>query len=337
MVKIYKDYIITKMVYSISKIIYCGNDFLIIGCSGEPCVFVLNKTTGTITKIDYNFRQHIIDMFLFGANMVATVSAMVEFNNCINVFRIGEEKHTHLFSFPSKPGSQETCGTFSETKMFVSGSYPGILRSYKMNLDGTFGKVEVTQTPGSSSSRITCVKFHPLILNLLFVVVGNIIFQYKVSELGEFESLGELHGHPDHVNSIEFSLDGTMMVSCSFDLNQSDNIIVWKINGLEPAVRTQILRGHTMSVQSVAFSHDGTVLASGSSDQTIRIWEKDGDEWICKQVLREPDSEQLHNFINVVIFDSTDPTLLVSGSSTGRVVFWRLSGGVWMRESVRVL
>jgi WD40 repeat protein len=326
------------MVYYISAILHEGDSY-IIGCRDKPSVFVLNKTTRTIIQIDYSFRQSIYDIFSFGKNMVATVSAMKDYKDCINIFQINESTpHIHLFSFPSNLGSQETCGTFnSETKMFVSGSNPGILRSYIMSLDRTFTSLAVTRTTGSSSSGISLVKFHPRIPNLLFVVVGNIIFQYKLSDLGEFESLGELHGHPNWINSLEFSRDGTMMVSCSFDLKPTDNIIVWKINGLEPAVLTQNLRGHTMSVQSVAFSHDGTVLASGSLDQTIRIWEKDGDEWICKQVLTEPDSGPLRNCINGVIFDQTDPTLLVSGSSTGRVVFWRLSGGVWMRESVIVL
>lgn len=322
------------MVYAI----FDNDNYLIIGCCrSKPSVFVLNKTTGIITQIDYPFRQYIGDIFSFRENIVATVSAMVDYKNCINFFQIGEKGHTHLFSFPSNPGSQETCGTFnSEMNMFVSGSYTGILRSY-INLDGTFTKLAITRTTGSSSSGITRVKFHPQIQNLLIVVEGKTIYQYRLSESGEFESLGELHGHPDHVNSINFSPDGTTMVSCSFDPKQTDTIIVWKINGLEPAVLTQILRGHTLSVQSVAFSHDGTVLASGSSDQTIRIWEKDGDEWICKQVLTDPDSGPLHNSINAVIFDSTDPTLLVSGSSTGRIVFWRLSDGVWSIESVIVL
>lgn len=327
------------MVYNISAILHEGGDSYIIGCRDKPSVFVLNKTTRTIIKIDYSFRQSIYDIFSFGKNMVATVSAMKDYKDCINIFQINESTpHIHLFSFPSNPGSQETCGTFnSEMNMFVSGSYTGILRSYKINLDGTFTRLAITRTTGSSSSGITRVKVHPRIQNLLIVVEGKTISQYRLSESGEFESLGELHGHPDHVNSINFSPDGTTMVSCSFDPKQTDTIIVWKNNGLEPPVLTQILRGHTLSVQSVAFSHDGTVLASGSSDQTIRIWEKDGDEWICKQVLTDPDSGPLHNSINAVIFDSTDPTLLVSGSSTGRVVFWRLSGGVWMRESVIVL
>ncbi len=90
-----------------------------------------------------------------------------------------------------------------------------------------------------------------------------------------------------------------------------------------------------MPVNSVAFSHDGTVLASGSVDQTIRIWKKEGEEWICKQVLGEPNSGPNYNFINQVVFDPTDPTLLISGSSTGEVVFWRLSAdGIWSSESV---
>jgi WD40 repeat protein len=159
-----------------------------------------------------------------------------------------------------------------------------------------------------------------------------------MTEFGEFEFLAGLSGHPSWINSLEISLDGTMMVSCSSDPKQTETIIVWKINGFEPAVLSQILRGHTMTVNSVAFSHDGTFLASGSSDQTIRIWKNEGNKWICKQVLGEPNSGPNCNFINAVVFYPTDPTLLISGSSTGKVVFWRLSDGEeWRRESEIVI
>ena len=92
------------MVYYISAILHEGDSY-IIGCRDKPSVFVLNKTTRTIIQIDYSFRQSIYDIFSFGKNMVATVSAMKDYKDCINIFQINESTpHIHLFSFPSNLG-----------------------------------------------------------------------------------------------------------------------------------------------------------------------------------------------------------------------------------------
>lgn len=337
MVKYTENYHNYKMT-SISKILKLNSD-IIIGCDKRKGVSVFKKTTGIITNIDFDFGRYIDGIISLGNNMIAIVSTREYSEHRVNIFRLFETKPpSHLFSLESYQGSQETTADINSNKsIFVSGSHTYMLHSYLLNPDGIFTSLCGIGVPERSCSGIRLVKFHPQISNLLFVVVGKTIFQYEVSDLGKFKLLAELSGHPDWINSLEFSPDGTILASGSFDPHQRDTLIVWKINGFEPAVLSQILRGHTMPVDSVAFSHDGTVLASGSSDQTIRIWEKDGDEWICKQVLTDPDSGPLHNSINAVIFDSTDPTLLVSGSSTGRIVFWRLSDGVWMRESVIVL
>ena len=322
-----------KMLY-ISKI-FNLKSYIIIGCDKGKGVFVLEKNTGIITKIDFDFGRYIDDIISLGNNMMAIVSTREYSEHRVNIFGLFETKPPrHLFSLESYQGSQETTADINSNKsIFVSGSYTGMLHSYSLNSDGTFTSLGGIRVAERSCSGIRLVKFHPLIPNLLFVVVGNTIFQYEVSDSGKFELLAELSGHPDWINSLEFSPDGTILASGSFDPHQRDTLIVWKINGFEPAVLSQILRGHTMPVNSVAFSHDGTVLASGASDQTIRIWKKEGDEWICKQVLGEPNSGPNYNFINQVGFDPTDPTLLISGSSTGHVVSWRLSDGEWRHES----
>jgi WD40 repeat protein len=314
-------------------------DYIIIGCDNGKGVFVFEKTTGTITKIDFDFGHYIGDIISLGNNMMAIVSTMKDSEPRVNIFGVSKTApHHHLFSLESEPSSQETSAAINSNKsIFVSGSYTRNLSSYSMNTDRTFTRLHSIIVPTCSCSGIRVVKFHPEIQNLLFVAVGNTIFQYKVSDSGKFEFLAELSGHPDWINSLEFSPDGTIMASGSYNLEKKDTLIVWNINGFEPAVLSQSLQGHTTPVNSVAFSPDGTVLASGSVDQTIRIWKKEGKEWICKQVLGEPNSGPNYNFINQVVFDPTDPTLLISGSSTGQVVFWRLSGGEWRLKSEIVI
>ena len=76
-----------------------------------------------------------------------------------------------------------------------------------------------------------------------------------------------LRGHDYSVRSVEFSHDGSKIVSGSYN----KTIRVWDANtGVE---MLPPLRGHNDYVRSVAFSHDGSKIVSGSEDETIRVWD----------------------------------------------------------------
>ena len=70
--------------------------------------------------------------------------------------------------------------------------------------------------------------------------------------------------HPDWVNSIAFSPDGSCLAS------GSDSIVrIW--NTATGELEDE-LEGHTSYVKSVAFSHNGQFIVSGSWDKTVWIW-----------------------------------------------------------------
>ncbi|CCO30552.1 Vegetative incompatibility protein HET-E-1 [Rhizoctonia solani AG-1 IB] len=78
---------------------------------------------------------------------------------------------------------------------------------------------------------------------------------------------GLLHGHTEMITSVEFSPDGTRIVSCSYDKS---------IRVCDAETGEQLLGpllGHSLGVYSVQYSPDGTCIASGSTDGTIRIWD----------------------------------------------------------------
>ena len=80
--------------------------------------------------------------------------------------------------------------------------------------------------------------------------------------------LETLNGHTKFVNSVDFSPDGTQIVSGSGD----DTIKVW--DAITGECR-QTLEEHCGSVNSVTFSPDGKNIVSGGLgyDRKIKIWD----------------------------------------------------------------
>jgi len=90
------------------------------------------------------------------------------------------------------------------------------------------------------------------------------------------EQLNVLNGHTSSVNSVAFLMDGTRIVSGSFD----KSVRVWDVSTGE---QLNVLNGHTESVKSVAFSTDGTCIVSGSNNKSVRVWDM-GPHYVREQV-----------------------------------------------------
>jgi WD40 repeat protein len=71
--------------------------------------------------------------------------------------------------------------------------------------------------------------------------------------------------HTGGVTSCEFSPDGTLIATTSFDRTAR----LWHVDDGAPA---GVLTGHTGGVWDCAFSPDGTLLATTSDDRTVRLW-----------------------------------------------------------------
>jgi len=79
-------------------------------------------------------------------------------------------------------------------------------------------------------------------------------------------SVARMTGHQALINQVQFSPDGRLIASASFD----KSIKLW--NGVDGKF-IGALRGHVSSVYQVTWSADSRLLCSGSSDSTLKVWD----------------------------------------------------------------
>ena len=77
-----------------------------------------------------------------------------------------------------------------------------------------------------------------------------------------------LAGHFSWINNLEFSPDGTKLISASADRTAR----IWSVDGTPIAS----LNDHTDAVLNAHFSKDGSTIITASTDDTARLWSLDG-------------------------------------------------------------
>lgn len=205
----------------------------------------------------------------------------------------------------------------------------------------------------SHTDEIAKIKFSPD--SQIIAAIGNDNFIYLYSKDGEYigEDIDALKAHENQIIDLSFSYDSTMLVSSSRGSTGRSKIKLWNVNNLSEPIKKwnsyatkyiefspdnktivtwnyddtiQIwnLQGdeiktivHEGSVTDIDFSRYGEILASASADNSVRLWYKDGTE---TKVLRKH-SEQ----VSQVVFSPTDQTL-VSVSIDGMVNVWGRDG-----------
>ncbi|KEP45265.1 tyrosine kinase catalytic domain protein, partial [Rhizoctonia solani 123E] len=116
-------------------------------------------------------------------------------------------------------------------------------------------------------------------------------------------------GHTDSVCSVQFSPDGSRLVSGSHD----NTIRVWDVERGTTVVGP--LKGHTDVVCSVAFSPEGSQIASCSHDRTVWMWDARDGKLIGNPYEGHTDE------VNSVAFSPRD-TYVASGGDDKTVRIW---------------
>jgi WD40 repeat protein len=146
------------------------------------------------------------------------------------------------------------------------------------------------------------------------------------NELQDFEPFSTLSGHINEVKCVRWSGDDRKIASCSRD----KNIWIWEFDKISfDYVCYAILEGHTHDVKFVEwFPNEENKLVSGSYDDTIRIWEGDDDDYICKDVLEGHKS--------IVWWVQIVNTSLFSVSEDSTVIQWEFNGETEKYSILRV-
>ena len=153
---------------------------------------------------------------------------------------------------------------------------------------------------------------------------------HMIQRLGEVGNKNPEVGHTSLVRSVALSADGETIVSGSWD----NTVIVWQEDGGQWQLRRRLGQeynddpsiGHTDDVESVSLSADGQMIVSGSSDFTVIIWQKHGEQWQLRRRLgqeynQDPSIGHTNDVESVSL--SADGQMIVSGSRDNTVIVWQ--------------
>jgi WD40 repeat protein/tetratricopeptide (TPR) repeat protein len=130
------------------------------------------------------------------------------------------------------------------------------------------------------------------------------------------EEVSRIKGYDSGVYTLEFSRDGKYIAAVG--LGQS-NAKLWDISG--NLIRTfprYLPKRHQSSANSISISQNGMLFASSGSDDTIRLWDRQGK--IIQTLLGHSAT------VNSIAF-SPDGKVLASGSDDNTIKLWNTSNG----------
>uniref|UniRef100_A0AAQ5XJD3 Apoptotic protease-activating factor 1 n=1 Tax=Amphiprion ocellaris TaxID=80972 RepID=A0AAQ5XJD3_AMPOC len=168
--------------------------------------------------------------------------------------------------------------------------------------------------------------------NLLAIAFSN--YTLELWDLEANKKMADCSGHLSWVQRVQFSPDGSQLLSCSDDQtvrvsvcdeSTSDHQLV-DILSLPSGKLLANLLGHTKTVLHCQFSQNGQTLITSSEDTTIRVWRWQSGE--CKVL--QGHKEQVRCFS--LLSNSPNESRLLSWSFDGTVKVWDTETGEKLQD-----
>jgi len=202
-------------------------------------------------------------------------------------------------------GSRLTEAEFSDQAKWLAVADTNALRVWNL-----------THQPRRSGSALAAGNFWGLRFSqderLLGAVTGPIMTELTVLvwDVASGKELVRVQPHRDNVTGLDFSRDGTVLATASYDNT-------CKLFDLRRGHEITTLRGQLFALQSVCFSPDGRRLAAGTGDGGIIIWDLETG----REVLVLKQHQNLVNLVFAVRFHPSGDSLLSVDQST--LHLWR--------------
>ncbi|KAI8981083.1 WD40-repeat-containing domain protein [Pilobolus umbonatus] len=127
------------------------------------------------------------------------------------------------------------------------------------------------------------------------------VYPHDGRDAKTFQMRYELKGHTGAVYTVEFSPNGSLLASGSFD----QTVRIWDTASAQKEIHC--MKAHTLNISDLAWSTDSTMLLSGGYDETCKTWDVEMGKLVG--------SYETEGLVQCVAWDFVDSNVFYYGTS----------------------